>query len=278
MKKKFRVGEVAHIHSIPSSTLRYYDEKGIFQPKYIDEENQYRYYTAEQFVELETILFLRKLGFSIQDIEQHLHQRTIDDTYSLFDKKLVDIEKQIISLQQTSEKLKWKMKTLQDGKALAKQTDVQFTYHPKRHVQFLYQSNTIDLENQFEDIYMEELERTSATSNHNDLFSGDIGTMLDPASLDNDGPLLYVGIFKLLWEESPSSEQASLPEGTYAYFPHKGSYRTLSNSHRYLRDQIKKQGYTAIGNPIEISIIDESVVHEEDQLVTVIEIPVLPPK
>ena len=57
--KKFRVGEVSSMFSIPQSTLRYYDEIGLFKPKYTDKENSYRYYTADQFVHLDTIIFTK---------------------------------------------------------------------------------------------------------------------------------------------------------------------------------------------------------------------------
>ena len=60
MNNRFRVGEVARLFKLPASTLRYYDEIGLFRPKYTDPETSYRYYGVEQFQILDTIIFLRK--------------------------------------------------------------------------------------------------------------------------------------------------------------------------------------------------------------------------
>ncbi|MGQ8937542.1 MerR family DNA-binding transcriptional regulator [Bacillus licheniformis] len=38
MNNRFRVGEVARLFKLPASTLRYYDEIGLFRPKYTDPE------------------------------------------------------------------------------------------------------------------------------------------------------------------------------------------------------------------------------------------------
>ena len=45
------------MHNIAESTLRYYDEKGIFHPSTVDPQTNYRYYTIDQFSLLDTIKF-----------------------------------------------------------------------------------------------------------------------------------------------------------------------------------------------------------------------------
>lgn len=63
MNNRFRVGEVARLFKLPASTLRYYDEIGLFRPKYTDPETSYRYYGVEQFQILDTIIFKEKWIF-----------------------------------------------------------------------------------------------------------------------------------------------------------------------------------------------------------------------
>ena len=48
--------QVATFYSIRKDTLLYYDRIGLFQPE-IRKENGYRYYSASQLAELDTILF-----------------------------------------------------------------------------------------------------------------------------------------------------------------------------------------------------------------------------
>lgn len=62
------IGEVSKISQVSLRMLRYYDKNGIFKPKIINEENGYRYYTADQLDELYRIVELRDLGFSVAEI------------------------------------------------------------------------------------------------------------------------------------------------------------------------------------------------------------------
>lgn len=145
--------------SIPQSTLRYYDEIGLFKPKYTDKENSYRYYTADQFVHLDTIIFLRKIGFNIRDIQRHMEDRTAKNTHELFQKKLQDIKQEIQTMEMAARKIEHKMNTLENGIWLAEQQTVTFKTYPKRPISFLYHNEPIDLNIHFEDIYVQELKR-----------------------------------------------------------------------------------------------------------------------
>ena len=58
MKEKYTVSELAKLFGISAQTLRYYDKIGLFQPDDIDETNNYRYYSYEQFFRLSMIVQL----------------------------------------------------------------------------------------------------------------------------------------------------------------------------------------------------------------------------
>ena len=45
MDIKFTVGELAKLHNLSKQTLIFYDKIGLFKPKIIDSNNNYRYYT-----------------------------------------------------------------------------------------------------------------------------------------------------------------------------------------------------------------------------------------
>jgi len=55
MKNRFSIGEMSILHNVPVKTLRYYDEIGLFKPIEVDSNNRYRYYSTEQFEQLNTI-------------------------------------------------------------------------------------------------------------------------------------------------------------------------------------------------------------------------------
>ena len=68
MQEKYSIGEVAKMLDISTRTLRFYDEKGLVKPAYT-EENGYRFYEKEQIRQIELILFLKDLGFSLKQIK-----------------------------------------------------------------------------------------------------------------------------------------------------------------------------------------------------------------
>ena len=48
--------------------LRHYDDLDLFKPHFVDPENGYRYYNIDQLSDLNRILALRDLGFSLDQI------------------------------------------------------------------------------------------------------------------------------------------------------------------------------------------------------------------
>lgn len=62
-------GEFANKAHITKKTIRYYDEHHILKPSFVN-ENGARFYTDEDFARLQQILFLKYLGFSLDDIRE----------------------------------------------------------------------------------------------------------------------------------------------------------------------------------------------------------------
>ena len=62
-------GEFASKAHITKKTIRYYDEHHILKPSFVN-ENGARFYTDEDFARLQQILFLKYLGFSLDDIRE----------------------------------------------------------------------------------------------------------------------------------------------------------------------------------------------------------------
>ena len=65
MKNRFSIGEMSKLHNTTIKTLRYYDEIGLLEPIQIDENNGYRYYSTEQFEQLNIINYLNVWSHNI---------------------------------------------------------------------------------------------------------------------------------------------------------------------------------------------------------------------
>ena len=61
-------GEFAKRAHVTKKTLRYYNDHGFLTPSYVG-ENGYKFYTDRDFEKIQRILFLKYLGFSLNDIQ-----------------------------------------------------------------------------------------------------------------------------------------------------------------------------------------------------------------
>ena len=69
-KRNFSIGEISEILNIPASTLRFWEEKGLFHiPK---KENNYRSYSSMDLVQIAEIMFYRNLGMPVKRINDFL--------------------------------------------------------------------------------------------------------------------------------------------------------------------------------------------------------------
>jgi DNA-binding transcriptional MerR regulator len=66
----YRIGEFARLSQTPVKTLRYYDEMGLLRPARTSDASGYRYYAAAQIEQLNRILVLKDLGFSLREIRE----------------------------------------------------------------------------------------------------------------------------------------------------------------------------------------------------------------
>ena len=67
-----RIGEIAGFFNVSVKALRIYEKMGIIKPAKIDPKTKYRYYTAEQAQQLNALLDLKEIGFSLAEIKKLL--------------------------------------------------------------------------------------------------------------------------------------------------------------------------------------------------------------
>ena len=70
------IGEIADFFGISRKALRLYEKKGIIKPVKVDVENGYRYYSPVQIQQLNTLLELKSLGFSLDEIKTIIDGQT----------------------------------------------------------------------------------------------------------------------------------------------------------------------------------------------------------
>ena len=103
MEKKdnlFSIGEVAKYQNISKQTLIFYDKAGVFRPAWVDSANGYRYYSASQLDYLDTILIMKQIGFSLQEIKDHMQHYDLDSSLAMLRRQLDVIDQKVAGLKQ----------------------------------------------------------------------------------------------------------------------------------------------------------------------------------
>lgn len=91
-----KIGYFARLGAVSVATLRHYDELGLLKPAHIDSFSGYRYYTVEQLALLNRILALKELGFSLDQIQQILHDGlTREQLRTLLEQKRAEVAQRI---------------------------------------------------------------------------------------------------------------------------------------------------------------------------------------
>ncbi|MBU3127937.1 MerR family transcriptional regulator [Clostridium tagluense] len=97
MKEYIKISELSRLMNLSIHQIRYFEEKGILYPAYVD-KNKYRMYGINEIYQLSQILLLRKLNISTKEIKESLISYSTDDYSQLLKNSLKGIESEIHEL------------------------------------------------------------------------------------------------------------------------------------------------------------------------------------
>ncbi|BCC28782.1 TPA: MerR family transcriptional regulator [Bacillus cereus] len=272
LNKRFTIGEMAKMHNIAESTLRYYDEKGIFHPSTVDPQTNYRYYTIDQFSLLDTIKFLRQLNIPLKEIKKYIDERNPAYALNLLEKQQEMMLKKQREIEYALAKMEHRIHLIKEAtKAKAEQMVIKEI--PQRKITAIAVApNTTD--DMFE-YYIHSLQKNMRQMDDS-LFSGDIGVTVAKKGFMQNEFQAYSSVFILL-DYMPFEVQSSdeIKEGLYACSYHHGPYEETGATYKELLAYIDQEGYEVSGDAIEIGLIDWSVTENPEEQVTEIQIPVV---
>lgn len=64
-----KIGEIAAFFNVSTKAIRLYEKKGIIRPVKVDAQSGYRYYSVAQVQQLNALIELKSLGFSLDEIK-----------------------------------------------------------------------------------------------------------------------------------------------------------------------------------------------------------------
>lgn len=97
----FSIGEMSKLHNISIQTLRYYDRIGLLKPKVINERSKYRYYSIEQFLQVDVIKYCKSIGLSLEETKKLMENNySIEGMFKLITTQQVAVEKKLEEMRQ----------------------------------------------------------------------------------------------------------------------------------------------------------------------------------
>ncbi|MDQ0159349.1 MerR family transcriptional regulator [Alkalibacillus salilacus] len=271
MKDRFTIGEIAKLHNLSVKTLRYYDEIGLFKPAEIDPNNNYRYYSTEQFEHLNTINYLRSLGVPLKDIKKQFEERHSDDFLELLKRHQEEIAQRISELQQIHKRVNNRINEID----LAKQSN--YIHQPFiRHYedQHILQLNH-DIQSQTDlELSLRKIENTSHLTPS--IFIGSVGVTLPIDRIKQMKYNAYNSVFLVIDDNQITNDlKTKLPAGRYVCLYCQDARIHSPTYYEWLFQYIEKHQLTITGDAIERTIIDQYMTNNPEEYLSEIQIPIL---
>lgn len=96
---RLTIGEFSKFCHVTVKTLKHYEKLGLLVPNEIDEWTRYRYYEVSQMRQLNGILRLKAMGFSLEEIRELFDEGTHKPSITQIEEKIMQVESQIAELQ-----------------------------------------------------------------------------------------------------------------------------------------------------------------------------------
>ncbi len=265
MNDLFTIGELAKHQNISKQTLIYYDKIGLFLPAYVDPNNGYRYYTAKQIDFLDTILIMKEMGFSLNEIQQHMKNYTIDTSLVALRKQLTVLEQQIAHLRLVRNRLAHRcaqMENVKDFQArnqepAVKEIHQKYLLYAPVDKPWSFREISIATKKCFSQALKDELPIYFQTG------------VIVPYEHILQERYTEAGVAFLPIEKTKRAKNIRLlPKGKAACIYHYGTYESVEISYRKLLRFCREQGFEIISDSYEFCINDYISSGDENEYIT----------
>ncbi|MDD7753947.1 MAG: MerR family transcriptional regulator [Clostridiales bacterium] len=268
MKEFFSIGEISKLFDINKKTLRYYDEIGLFKPSFVNKDNNYRYYTLDQFQYLETIKYLKELGLSLDKIKYNLTNLNSEDVINSLEEQNNIIDTKISELQLIKQKINKKIIQIKDSTRNDLLETIREVDFNERQAVRLRHSIKTDYDIEFS---LRKLIKMS--DNKIFLTYGLVGVSISRDDLIDRKYDEYKSIFIMIEEEKYDKSLIKIfPKGTYVCIRFKGVHKDAPPYYEKLINYINKQGYEIIDDSLEMELTDPSLSLTDEEVIMELQI------
>ena len=265
MEDLFSIGELSKYQNISKQTLIFYDKIGLFCPDYVDPNNGYRYYSASQIDYLDTILIMKKIGFSLNEIKEHMQHYNIDSSLIALRKQVTVIDRQIQELRLIRNRVLHRCGQLEDAirhrgsesAVVIEYRDAQYILFREVKSPFTLKEISIATKKCFADSFQEQLPIFFQSG------------VIVPLRHIREGRFTEASTAFLPIEKTEKVKNIrQLPAGTCACVYHVGDYPSIGRSYQKLLDYCEHHNWNIISDAYEFCINDYITSHDENEYVT----------
>ena len=274
MQNRFSIGEMSRLMNVPIKTLRYYDEIGLFKPIEVNRQTGYRYYSTEQFEQLDIIKYLRLLGVPLTEITTHFKHRRVEHFLQLLKKQQEAIDEKIRELELSRRKFGSRISELEAALNGTEAGVPIIKSFPARRILRLQESvqRGPSLE-----MSVRKLEKLIGAA-HSPIFIGKVGLTVSEDNLLRGNFQEYNSVFILVEDAIDDSALSALsvvlPAGKYACLMFAGGHNDSPAPFRILLEYLARQGFQIGGEALERAIVDEFISQDASRFLTEIQIPI----
>lgn len=260
----FTIGQFAALHGINKKTLMWYDEIGLFRPATV-KDNGYRYYTYHQSSTLETILMLRELGMSLQEIGDFLQHRSASGLERLLDEKITELDRNLERMLKIRNLMVQQKEELADLLA-TDLSEISIIEKEEEHLVLVPTPKEAPLEKEIELVIAE-----TKKYGLQQFRDASYGSVISTESLYRRNYEDYTGVFLRLPESVSKEGNFVRPKGKYLRAHSQGQWDNLPQKYEELLHFADEQGFTLCGYAYETGV-NETVIQSMEEYITRIEI------
>ncbi len=129
MKDFLSVNEFSKFSGIEKTTLRYWDEIGLFSPAKRDPNNNYRYYSPDQLIAVHFVTVLSELNIPLKSIDSMKNERNPKSVIQLIEHQEKLLDQEMRKLQERYSVIHERRASILEGiKALKSESGIEVTY------------------------------------------------------------------------------------------------------------------------------------------------------
>ncbi len=265
MKNLFSIGELSRQQNISRQTLIFYDKIGLFCPAYVDSENGYRYYSAKQLDELDTICIMKRIGFSLEEIKTHMQSYTLENSIVVLRRQLLAIEQQMEALQMIKSRVEHRCQQLEHAVSIREDSDVvtiekvKTQYLLLRKVQEPYSLEDVSIATKecFVRSFQEQLPI---------FFQSGAIVPLEKIRMKRYTEASFA--FLPIEKTSDVDEVIELPQGMCVSTYHTGEYSSIGISYERILDYCEKHQWDIVSDSYEFAVNDYLSTGDEKEYLT----------